>query len=245
MNKTNTTQKNINQNPFGIKNWISESLSVIQKMPSLIVALFVVSVIIMNLLANKTIVQNEWIALDGGIVISWMSFMCMDIITKLFGPKAANKLTIVAMIINLFICLVFYIVSIIPSSADDYTVFNQIFGGTWFILLGSSIAFLSSSFVNNYLNHWIGLKLNDNDSRRIFAIRSFSSTFIGQFVDNFIFASIVFMIFAPIYWDGFHWTLIQCLSCALTGAFFELLMEVLFSPVGYRITIKWKQKMNI
>ena len=46
----------------------------------------------MNLLANKTLVQTEWIALDGGILISWLSFMCMDIITKHFGPKASNKI---------------------------------------------------------------------------------------------------------------------------------------------------------
>ena len=28
--------------------------------------------------------------------------------------------------------------------------------------------------------------------------------------------------------------------CALTGAVFELIMEVVFSPIGYKITMKWK-----
>ncbi len=245
MNTANSLAKNTqSRQKKSKKNEFTEILTVIQRMPSIIVTLFIVSVIVMNLLANKTIIQNEWIAIDGGILISWLTFMCMDIITKLYGPKAANSLTITAMFINLFVCMIFYLASIIPSNADDYTVFNQIFGGTWFILLSSSIAFVSSSLVNNYLNHWIGIKLNDDDSRHVFAIRSFGSTFVGQFIDNFIFAFLVFMIFAPIYWDGFHWTLIQCLSCALTGAFFELLMEVLFSPIGYQLTIRWKYKIN-
>ena len=60
-------------------------------------------------------------------------------------------------------------------------------------------------------------------------------------IDAFIFSVIVFMYFAPRYWDGFCWTLLQCAMCALTGAVAELLMEVLFSPIGYRICRRWRE----
>ena len=123
--------------------------------PSYIVAFFVVSVIAMNILANKTIVNEEWIALDGGILISWLSFLCMDVITKHYGPRAANKMTIFAVIVNLLVCLIFFLVSIIPTK-DDYSVFNQIIGGTWFILLSSTIAFIVSGILNNFMNYGIG-----------------------------------------------------------------------------------------
>ena len=72
-------------------------------------------------------------------------------------------------------------------------------------------------------------------------MRTYVSTFIGQFFDNFLFSLIVFTGFAPLFWDGFHWTPLQCAMCALTGAVAELLMEIIFSPVGYRITKRWKQ----
>jgi hypothetical protein len=49
------------------------------------------------------------------------------------------------------------------------------------------------------------------------------------------------VIFAPIFWDGFHWTVVQCAACALTGAIAELILEVLFSPLGYRIVMNWKE----
>ena len=49
------------------------------------------------------------------------------------------------------------------------------------------------------------------------------------------------MIFAPIYWDGFHWTFIQTVMCALTGAVVELILEVIFSPIGYKIVCKWQK----
>ena len=30
--------------------------------------------------------------------------------------------------------------------------------------------------------------------------------------------------------------------CALTGAIVELIMEIIFSPIGYKITRKWKEE---
>lgn len=222
------------------KSWIEFKL-LLRSIPATVVTLFVVSVICMNLLANKTLIQLDWIALDGGILISWLSFMCMDIITKHFGPKAANRISILAAGINLLTCLIFFVASIIPSTADDYTAFNGIFGGTWFILLGSTIAFLASAAINNTINWMIGKSFRKNpDGKLAYATRTYVSTFIGQFMDNLIFAVIVFMFFAPIFWDGFCWTFIQCVMCSLTGALAELVMEIVFSPLGYKITKKWQ-----
>lgn len=226
-----------------ISNERMEMNILLRSIPVTVVTLFVVSVICMNLLANKTLLQLDWIALDGGILISWLSFMCMDIITKHFGPKASNRISILAALINVLTCLIFFVVSIIPSNANDYSAFDTIFGGTWFILLGSTIAFLTSAMINNSLNWMIGKGFKSNpDGKLAYAMRCYISTFIGQFLDNLIFSIIVFVIFAPIFWDGFCWTILQCVMCALTGAVAELVMEVLFSPIGYKITNKWRAK---
>ena len=220
-----------------------EMVLLLRSIPATVVALFVVSVVCMNLLANKTLLQLDWIALDGGILISWLSFMCMDIITKHFGPKASNTVCVLAAMINLMTCLIFFVASAIPSNADDYTAFDGIFGGTWFILLGSTVAFLASALINNSMNYLIGKCFCRNpDGRLAYAARTYVSIFIGQFLDNFIFSIIVFTFFAPIFWDGFHWTVIQCATCAITGAIAELIMEVFFSPIGYRITKKWRKE---
>ena len=224
-----------------LKQELLEFNILLRSIPATVVTLFVVSVICMNLLANKTLLQLDWIALDGGILISWLSFMCMDIITKHFGPKASNWISILAVAINLLTCLIFFTASIIPSNAGDYSAFDGIFGGTWFILLGSTIAFLLSALINNTLNWLIGKAFRrDPNGKLAFAVRTYVSTFFGQFFDNFIFSIIVFVFFAPIFWDGFHWTVLQCTTCALTGAVAELIMEILFSPIGYRIVTNWK-----
>ncbi len=219
-----------------------ETAMLLRCIPASIATLFVVSVICMNLLANKTLLQLDWIALDAGILISWLSFMCMDVITKHFGPKASTKISVFAAVINLLTCLIFFVASIIPSNAKDYSAFNDIFGGTWFILLGSTVAFLLSACINNMLNWSIGKVFKKNpDGKLAYAMQTYISTFIAQFLDNFIFSVIVFVGFAPIFWDGFHWTILQCAMCALTGALAELIMEIIFSPFGYRIVTKCKK----
>ena len=221
---------------------LQEIRVLLRSVPALVLSLFVVSVVAMNLLANKTIIQTTYLALDAGILISWLSFMCMDVLTIHFGPKAATQLAIVALVINLFVCLVFNVAAIIPSAADDYSSFNTIFGSTWFILLGSSVAFLVSALVNNVLNWLIGRAFKDEKAKMAYMVRTYVSTFIGQFTDNLVFAVLVFKVFAPVYWDGFSWSLIQCVGCALSGAVLELVMEVIFSPFGYKITKSWAKE---
>ena len=212
----------------------------LRSIPTVVVTLFVVSVVCMNLLANKTLLKHQYLALDGGILISWLSFMCMDIITKHFGPGASNRISVLAAGINLLTCLIFFVAAAIPSNAGDFSGFDRIFGGTWFILLGSTVAFLLSAVINNLLNFTIGKAFRKNpDGRAAFYTRAYLSTFIAQFLDNLIFSLIVFVLFAPIFWDGFSWTVIQCVSCALLGAVVELLMEIVFSPIGYRISKRW------
>ena len=223
-----------------IKSSYEDTKLLFRSIPSVVTALFTISVVAMNLLANKTVYQSQYLALDGGILVSWLSFLCMDIVTKAFGPKAATKLAVFAMLTNLLVCFIYFIVSIIPT-AEDYSAFNRIIGGTWFILLSSTVAFLVSAVINNFLNRAVGTLFKKNpDGKLAYVARCYISTFIGQFFDNFVFATLTFMLFAPIFWDGFSWTLFQCFTCSLLGALLELVMEAIFSPLGYMVLKKWK-----
>lgn len=222
-----------------MKKRIEELRDLLANIPPLIAALFILSIVGMNLLANKSIDTGvEWLALDCGILLSWLTFLSMDVLTHCYGPRAATGMSFVALAINLLMALVFFLASRIPgvwaesfvdgSEALINTALNNTFGGTWFIILGSSVAFAASAVVNNFLNYAIGLRLRRNGSFGAFALRAYVSTFIAQFTDNLVFALLVSKLF-------FGWTMIQCLTCALTGAVLELLFEVFFSPLGYRI----------
>ena len=107
--------------------------------------------------------------------------------------------------------------------------------------MDSTIAFIVSGIINNFINAGIGKAFKKNpDGKLAYISRTYVSTFIGQFIDNLIFAVLTFMVFSPIFWDGFSWTFLQCVTCSLTGAIAELIMEIVFSPLGYKVCNKWK-----
>ncbi len=227
---------------FFKKEWFEFKL-LIKSVPSWVMALFVISVIGMNLLANKSIEMGlDWLALDCGIFFSWLSFLTMDLLVKKFGAKASIEISILAIVFNLFVSIIFILASLIPGAWGESftqngeainTALNNTFAGTWYVLLGSTTAFVVSSIINGILNVIVGriFKKNPNGFCA-FATRSFVSTMVAQFVDNLIFALIVSLNF-------FGWSITQCLMCALTGAVVELLCEVVFTPLSFYVLKKW------
>lgn len=227
-------------------NWIKYEFAdfklLVRNVPATAFAFFAIAVVLMNLMASKTILNLSWLALDGGLIIAWLPFMSMDVITKHFGPRAATKLSIFATVINLMVCGIFAILTYIPGTwstgwdnkiANDAV--NTLFAGSWQVLLSSTIAFIASAFINNFLNAGIGkLFVNNPDSKSSYVTRTYVSTVVGQFFDNIIFNMLFQVMFIR------SWTPLQALTCALTGAIVELIMEIIFSPIGYRITVNWK-----
>lgn len=215
----------------------------LRSIPASTVTLFIVSVIMMNLLANKELISLPWLALDCGFAVSWVSFLCMDMVCKRFGARASIMVSVMALGVNLAVSLVFWLLTLTPGMWGAYydtgllevnDALNATIGGTWYVVLGSSCAMLTSSVVNSLLNQAIG-RLEHKNTFGAFALRSYVSTGIAQFVDNLVFAIIVSHTF-------FGWTWLQVLTCSLTGAAAELLCEVFLSPMGYRVVRGWERE---
>ena len=221
----------------------------LRNVPSIVVALFFLSVVAMNLLDNKELFTTSWLALDCGFTLSWISFLLMDMICKRFGAKAAMKLSVAALAVNLCVCGLFYLLSLTPGHWGEYysyldsdpaaaqaanNALNRTVGGSWYVVLGSALAMFVSSLVNSLSNHLIAKRLKHNNFGS-FALRSFSSTALAQFVANLLFATVGSHV-------SFGWTWTQVLVCSLTGALMELLCEVVFSPLGYRMARQWEEE---
>lgn len=226
-------------------NALKEFDTLLKCAPALLLTSLVMSIFSMNLLANKSVdVGIPYLALDCGILLSWVIFLSMDIATKHFGARAATELAIFALVINLGFCLVFYAASAINGAWGESfsengeainTALDNTFGGTWYVVLGSSIAFTVSAFVNNFSNAAIGKLFKANpDSPVAYGCRTYLSTAIGQLVDNLVFAFLVSRIF-------FGWTTLQCVMCSVFGMVAELLFEVVFSPIGYAVCKRMKR----
>lgn len=221
---------------------LDEFQVLLRSVPATCMVFFVISICFMNLTANKELLSVSWVALDCGFTMSWISFLAMDTIVKRFGAKASIELSIFAECINLLFSGILFLLSLVPQNWGEFYTYgisevnaalNSTIGGTWYVVLGSTTAFIVSSVVNAFVNQAIGSRIKETHFKA-YALRSFVSTFIGQFVDNLLFAYIVSLHF-------FGWTHLQCWVCALTGAVCELLCEVIFSPVGYRASVNWEK----
>ena len=215
----------------------------LRAVPSAVMVMFCLSVVLMNLLASKEVYTGvSWFALDCGVLLSWMSFLSMDVLTKRFGPKAAIKLSLFAVVTNLGVCALLKAVSLVPGNwAAFYTFGNTVanqaldstIGGTWYVLFGSTVAMITSSIVNATTNHVIGNRMKSNNLTA-FIVRSGVSTLFGQFVDNMVFSLIVSYHF-------FHWSFVQCVTCSVLGCLVELLCELVVSPIGFKISQRWEE----
>lgn len=230
-----------------LKKEIQEFKVLMKNVPASILTIFVLSVVLMNILANKELISvGSWLALDCGMLISWLAFFTMDVIARRFGPKASTKLNVVAISINLFVALIFTLVSKIDGNwsaaynfnPDLMTTINSALdstiAGTWYVLFGSTVAFFISGLAHA-LTNWTLNKFLKGDNQKTYLIVSYISTSLAQFVDNLLFALIVSNVF-------FGWTLLQCITCALTGMIMELVFEFVFAPFGYRLTEKWRKQ---
>lgn len=242
-----------------ISKWLSKEVQeykcLLRNIPALLMSAFCLAVVLMNVLANKTIVSTPWIDIDGGILCAWLIFLAMDLTAQHFGPRAATKMSLVGLGVNLLVCGIFAIAALFSVGGGAWSpswnygapgdakfeianeAVNTLFAGSWQVLLASSVAFVVSAIVNNTMNWGIGKLFSGKNCPRIeYVTRSYVSTMVGQFVDNWIFN---FLLFICLFQDP-SWSLLSVTTCAALGAVVELAMEIVFSPFGYKIVKKWR-----
>lgn len=231
-----------------MKNLLTQTKDTLRSVPGLVTAVFILSVVSMNLLANKSIFNLPWLASTAGIFVSWISFLCMDAVCKRFGARASTILNTVAMIVSLLAALLYMLIVKIPGIwAASYAGatpeiseainvgLDSTFSSAWYIVIGSAAAMFLGGLVNSIANKVVGKLVDKHDDFKGFAIRSYISTALGQFVDNLAFALFVSFLF-------FGWTMKQVIVCSFMMMLLELVFEVVFSPIGYKISRNWKEE---
>ena len=176
--------------------------------------------------------------MDCGILVSWLAFFAMDNIVRRFGPKASAQMTLVAIFVNLVVCGVFLLAGTLQGTwGESYievggelvnNALDNTISGTWYVLMGSTVAFISSAIVHGLTSTAISKTFKNKESLKAYAVCSALGTSLGQFVDNLIFALIVSLNF-------FGWNILQCIMCSLTGMFVEFILSTIFVPIGHKL----------
>lgn len=245
---TSTLTLNNKMRGYIMKEWLkkdwNETKVLFKCLPALPFAILCASLIAMNFLANKGIVPaplDKYFQADAGIIVSWVAFLAGDMLVKRFGAKAAIKVNLAAISVQLFAVILFTIGSLIPwgysiepGSYED--TFNSIFRLSLWPLLAGTGAFIIATITDSFLSKFVLTRFKNRTTFRAYATASYASTAVGQFVDNLSFG-LLFSVWQP-WFTSF--SAIWLYSAA--GMIIELVCQAIFSPVGYRISRSWAKK---
>lgn len=107
-------------------------------------------------IASLQIVSIFGFALDAGTFIYPFSFTLRDVAQKTLGKENTRLLILCAAVINLFMALCFYIVSLIPidMSAGGSELWTKVLTPVWRITLASIIAEVFSELLDTEVYSW-------------------------------------------------------------------------------------------
>jgi len=119
-----------------------------------------------------------------------------------------------------------------PEGFENAEAYEVVLGTTPRILIGSLIGFLVGSF----LNSMVLSKLKVATKGKFLALRTITSTIIGEGIDTLIFSTIVFAGILPV--EAF-------IGMIIGETFLKTLIEVAFTPVTYKVINKIKRLEEI
>lgn len=178
------------------------------------------------------------IVMDGGLLISWISFAIINIIAETYGSLVARKVTWVSGIVSFVLLIVGVLITFIPTTdiyLDQATHFKYIFSNGIRTYIASTIAYVIGNFVNIFF--MVESKTKDKKKNvTTFFIRSVIALLFAQAVDNFIFEALAF---APIGLSIYEMRYGDILTASICSTIVEVTIHaILIVPFTYRIVKK-------
>jgi len=197
------------------------------------ISVFFVSVLLISNIASAKIVDLKWFVFDGGTLLFPLSYIFGDVLTEVYGYKRTRRVIWLGFFMALMMSIVFMIVGKLPSapSWNNQNAYDLILGLTPRIVLASLIAYSFGEFSNSF----ILAKMKIWTKGKMLWARTIGSTVVGELVDSFIFIMIAFYGIFP---NPLLATLI------ISNYLFKTGIEVLFTPVTYKVINFLKKKEN-
>lgn len=157
---------------------------------AVLVALMAVVVVLSNIGGSKGVIFGPVIT-DGGFFLFPLAYICGDIITEIYGAKAARRAIFTGFAASVLAVATYAIIIILPGFDDEYGVAKQgalevALGPVWQIVLASVLGFLAGQNINTLI---MSLGKKRRGERGLFA-RMTSSTGAGELVDTIVFCTI-------------------------------------------------------
>ena len=191
-----------------------------------LMAAFVGLLLISNVGAVK-LIQFGPIYTDGGAFLFPLVYVVGDVLSEVYGFKAARKAIYTGFTMAVLASLTFYLVQKSPA-ASDWT--NQaVLGFVPQIVLASICGFL----VGQLLNSYVLVKIKERTKEKKLWLRLIGSTAVGELADTLVFCTIAFYGIIT-GWDFINYVIV--------GYLYKTLLEVFLLPITYRVIKIVKKK---
>ncbi len=208
-------------------------------------ALFITSLVVSNLIFQKffywypfkgEIFGSRLFELSVGILPYPLTFLITDLISEIYGKKAANRVVTAGIFASFFsigILLVADYVPALESSPVDDATFTKVFSLSPLAVLASMIAYLFAQFFDIKIYHY-WKKLTQG---KMLWLRNNFSTFTSQFLDTF---SVVLLlsVFGILPWDLF-------MGLVISGFVFKVIVAALDTPLLYLFVWIFRKKFDL
>lgn len=186
-------------------------------------AVFVALLVISNVGAVKLISAGPLI-LDGGAFLFPLVYIAGDVLSEVYGFKAARKTIYIGFGMAILSALTFWLIQMSPSANgwENQGAFEAILGFVPRIVLASVCGFL----VGQLLNAYVLVKIKARTNEGSLWLRLIGSTVVGEFADTIVFCTIAF--YGIITGGDF-------LNYVIVGYVYKTLLEVLLLPITYRV----------
>ncbi|MBX7431787.1 queuosine precursor transporter [Mycobacterium sp. Y57] len=190
-----------------------------------LVAVFTALVIISNVTATKGVAFGPIIT-DGGFIVFPLTYVIGDVLSEVYGFKAARRAIFTGFAMNALAALAFWITIYLPA-ADFYANqehFENVVGAyTQLIVAG-----LAGFIVGQTLNAWAVVAIKERTKEKHLWARLIGSTFVGQLGDTVVFCAIAASAIGINTFGDF------AVYTAL-GWLYKTAIEVVMLPVTYRV----------
>ncbi len=190
-----------------------------------LVAVFTALVIVSNVTATKGVAFGPIIT-DGGFIVFPLTYVIGDVLSEVYGFKAARRAIVLGFAMNILAALVFWVTIYLPA-ADFYTneehFENIVHAYTQLIIAG-----LAGFIVGQTINAWVVVLIKERTKEKHLWARLVGSTFAGQLGDTLVFCSIA------AHTIGIT-TFRQFAIYTALGWLYKTAVEVVLLPITYRV----------
>jgi queuosine precursor transporter len=156
----------------------------------ILTAFFVTALVVSNIIAVK-LVEVSGRVFPAGLVIFPLSYLLGDVLTEVYGIRAARRVIWLGFACNLLALGAIQAAIHLPAAdfwAENQSAYEDILGTTWRLFLASLAAYLVGELANAYVLAY----LKGATHGRFLWVRTIGSTIVGEGLDSLIFITIAF-----------------------------------------------------